>query len=99
MGVIFVYNDLILILLSVFAVFGIYAVIREIVMACTKSRGIVYAVRFAAGDDEMRTAELLLKAEHLAGKCRDTERHPVLLTDSTGSREAEKVGYEVYVKQ
>ena len=74
MGVIFVYNDLILILLSVFAVFGIYAVIREIVMACTKSRGIVYAVRFAAGDDEMRTAELLLKTEHLAGKCRDTER-------------------------
>ena len=98
MGVIFVYNDLILILLSVFAVFGIYAVIREIVMACTKSRGIVYAVRFAAGD-EMRTAELLLKAEHLAGKCRDTERHPVLLTDSTGSRAAEKFGYEVYVKQ
>lgn len=68
MGVIFVYNDLILILLSVFAVFGIYAVIREIVMACTKSRGIVYAVRFSAGEDEMRTAEVLLKAEHLAGK-------------------------------
>lgn len=99
MGVIFVYNDLILILLSVFAVFGIYAVIREIVMACTKSRGIVYAVRFSAGDDAMRTAEVLLKAEHLAGKCRDTERRPVLLTDSAGAREAGKFGYEVYVKQ
>ena len=99
MGVIFVYNDLILILLSVFAVFGIYAVIREIVMACTKSRGIVYAVRFAAGDDAMRTAELLLKAEYLAAKCPDAERRPVVLVCSTDAREAEKFGYEVYIKQ
>ena len=99
MGVIFVYNDLILILLSVFAVFGVYAVIREIVMACTKSRGILYAVRFSSGDEEMRIAEMLLKAEHLAGKSRDTERRPVLLTDSGSAREAEKFGYEVYIKQ
>lgn len=99
MGVIFVYNDFILILLSVFAVFGVYAVIREIVMACTKSRGILYAVRFAAGDDEMHTAELLLKAEYLAAKCPDAERRPVVLVCSTDAREAEKFGYEVYIKQ
>ena len=99
MGVIFVYNDLILILLSVFSVFGVYTVIREIVMLATQSRGIVYAVRFASGDDEMRTAEMLLKAEHLAGKSGETERHPVVLTDRAGARAAEKFGYEVYVKQ
>ena len=92
MGVIFVYNDFILILLSVFAVFGVYAVIREIVMACTKSRGILYAVRFAAGDDA-------LKAEYLAAKCPDAERRPVVLVCSTDAREAEKFGYEVYIKQ
>lgn len=99
MGVIFVYNDFILILLSVFAVFGVYAVIREIVMACTKNRGILYAVQFAAGDDEMHTAELLLKAEYLAAKCPDAARRPVVLTCIADAREAEKFGYEVYIKQ
>lgn len=98
MGVIFVYNDLILILLSVFAVFGVYALIREIVMVCTKSRGIVYAVRFSASDDEMRTVERLLKVAYLAGKDHDAEPHPILLASRAEAREAEKYGYEVYIK-
>lgn len=99
MGVIFVYNDCILILLSVFAVFGAYAVIREIVMACTRSRGILYAVRFAAGDDEMQTAELLLKAAYLAERHRGVEHRPAVLADRESAREAEKFGYDVYIKQ
>lgn len=92
------YNDLILVLLSVFAVFGVYALIREIVMVCTKSRGIVYAVRFAASDDEMQTVERLLKVAYLAEKDHDVESRPILLASRADAREAEKYGYEVYIK-
>lgn len=93
------YNDLIMIGISVFAVFGAYAVIREIVMLFTKTNGIVYAVRLRSGDDELHIAETLAKAEYLAQTDRLTENRPVLLLDGGEAEGAEKYGYEVYIKK
>ena len=93
------YNDLILIIISVFAVFGAYAVIREIVMLFVKNTDIVYAVRLRGDGDALRVEEALAKAEYLAQTDFETESRPVLLLDGGDAEDAERYGYEVYVKK
>ena len=93
------YNDLILIVISVFAVFGAYAVIREIVMLFVKNTDIVYAVRLRGDSDTLRVEEALAKAEYLAQTDLQTESRPVLLLDGGDAEDAERYGYEVYIKK
>lgn len=93
------YRDLILIIISVFAVFGVYAVIREVVMLFIKNTDIVYAVRLRGDGDALRVEEALAKAEYLSQTDSQTENRPVLLLDGGDAEDAERYGYEVYIKK
>lgn len=91
-GVIFVYNSLV-ILLCVFAVYGAYAIFREIALACARKKQIAAAVRV--------TSELMDKiavAEYYTQKYTYFESRPVLLCDTDPPTDIQKYGLDVYVK-
>lgn len=93
------YHDLILIFISVFAVFGVYTAIRDVTMLFVKSADVVIAVRLRADCDALCLEETLAKAEHMAQTDFQTENRPVLLLDGGDADDAERYGYEVYIKK
>ena len=99
MGVFFVYNDSIMILLCVFAVYGVYAMLRELILLFARKKCAVAAVRIYAGMDRDACMDAIRFAEQLAGARWQFESVPVLLCDAPASTEIQNYGYEVYVKQ
>lgn len=93
------YNNTIMIVFCVLAVFGAYALLREIVMLlCRKSRAVA-AVRIRAEMDADACADAVRFAEQLAGTNRQLERAPVLLCDAPVPKDLQNYGYEIYVRQ
>ena len=94
-GVIFVYNDTIMIILCVFVVYGAYAFFREIFLLFSKKRCVVAAVRIKSDADIERT----ILAEQYISTYSFLDRAPVLLCEKDLSEDLKKYGYEVYIKQ
>ena len=86
------YNSFV-ILFCVFAVYGAYALLREIVFAVARKKRIVAAVRVASDiTDALAVAELYTQ------KYICFEGRPVLLCDTEPPSEVKKYGLDVYVK-
>lgn len=98
-GVFFVYNDSIMILFSVLAVFGAYALLREIAMLFGRKSRVVAAVRIRADMDVDARTDAVRIAEELAGSDRRFESAPVLLCDVPVPKDLQDYGYEIYVRQ
>ncbi len=99
MGVFFVYNNGIMILLCTLAVFGAYALLRELVLLLFRKNRIVAAVRIHADMDADARTDAVRLAEQLAGSRRQMERAPVLLSDVPVPKDLEAYGYAIYVRQ
>lgn len=82
-----------MILLCVFAVYGAYAVFRELALVFARKKQVVAAVRL--GSD---LADRLAVAEYYTQKYTYLEGRPVLLCDSEPPRGIEKYGMDVYWK-
>ena len=92
------YNDIILIFLCVFAVYGAYAIIREMIMLlCRKSR-VAAAVRIYSdmSDDEQNDAIMLV--ENYVCSNSFLERAPIIICDSESAEHLQRYGYEIYIR-
>lgn len=98
-GVFFVYNDSMMILFSVLAVFGAYALLREIAMLFGRKSRVVAAVRIRADMDADARTDAVRLAEQLAQTNRQMESAPVLLSDVPVPKDLQNYGYEIYVRQ
>lgn len=97
-GVFFVYN-MIMILFSVLAVLGAYALLRELVMVLGRKSRAVAAVRIRADMDADARTDAVRLAEQIAETNRQLESAPVLLCDTPVPKELQNYGYEIYVRQ
>ena len=98
-GVIFVYNDSSMILLCIFAVYGVYAMLRELVMLLVRKKRAVVAIRISADMERDACIEAIRFAEQFAEGNRHVERGPVLLCDAGDPDKMQGYGYEIYVKR
>lgn len=96
-GVILVYNDIVIIVLCVFAVYGAYALFREISMLFSRKNRVAAAVRIK--DDEQLQNDAVVIAEQYIATHTFLERAPVLLCDKYVPSDLQKYGYEIYIKQ
>ena len=88
------YNDIVMIILCVFAVYGVYSVIREIVMLLTKRNNFILAIKV----DSKTVNEDIVLAEQYLEENSVLNKKPVLLCDTEMAEEIKKYGYEVFVK-
>ena len=86
------YNSII-ILFCVFAVYGAYAMLREISLLLIRKNRIVAAVRL-----DSTVADRMVLAESITQKCASFERYPVLLCEEDPFEDIEKYGMDIYVK-
>ena len=95
-GVILVYNDIITIIVCMFAVYGAYAFLKEIIMFCLKKFKVTVAVRVSDKSDLFNT---LAAADFYISTYAFLEKKPVLLCESNDAELLKKYGYDVYIKQ
>lgn len=95
-GVILVYNDIITIIVCMFAVYGAYAFLKEIIMFCLKKFRVAAAVRVS---DEDSLFNDLAAADFYISTYAFLEKKPVLLCESKDVDELKKYGYDIYIKQ
>ena len=88
------YNDIIMIVLCVFAVYGAYALFKEIFMLFYRDHSVVVAVRV---DNSLYEDNIVLAEKCIADNCL-LEKYPVLLCVDTVPEDLSKYGYEIYVK-
>lgn len=93
------YNDSIMILLCVFAVYGAYALLREAAILILRKSCAVAAVRILSDMDADTCREAIRTGEEIASTHLHFERKPVLLCEIPPSAELSEYGYEIYVKQ
>lgn len=93
------YNDGSMILLCIFAVYGVYAMLREVFMLLIRKKRAVIAIRISADMERDACIEAIRFAEQLAEGNRRVERVPVLLCDALEPKKMQGYGYEVYVKR
>jgi len=94
-----VYNDIILIFICVFAVYGAYALIRELgMLVCGKNR-IVAAIRINSQMCEDEQNDALILADNYISSYGFLERAPIIICDSESTNDLERYGYEVYIRQ
>lgn len=98
-GVFFVYNDSIMIIFSILAVFGAYALLRELVMLFGRKKRAVAAVRIRADMDANACTDAVRFVELLSQSNRQLESAPVLLCDAPVPKDLQNYGYEIYVRQ
>lgn len=92
------YNEIILIILSVFAVFGMYSAIREFfVLFCEKSQ-LVVAIRIAADSQDENINDSLIVAYGYIDEHYILERRPVFICDDLNSECIGTLQHDVYVK-
>ncbi len=96
-GVILVYNDIIIIILCVFAVYGAYALLREIAMLFSKRNRVAAAIR-VKNDERCQNDSVVTAEQYIATHC-FLEREPVFICDGGVPENLKKYGYEIYVKQ
>ncbi len=96
-GVILVYNDIIIITLCVFAVYGVYAVIREIAMLFLKKRGLVLAIKMDSDMRKDERADAVALAENCIYKHSFLNRTPIIICDKAVD-DYKKYGYKIYVR-
>ncbi len=90
------YNDIIIIFICTFAIYGIYAFLREVCMLFMRKKRVVAAIR--VGNDISLREEKIANAERLIDFHYFLERKPVLLCDIEGAKENSNYGYDVYIK-
>ena len=97
-GVILVYNEIIIIVLSVFAVFGAYSVIREFFILLCKKEQLVVAIKITDVPNERSMLERIETAEEYITEHYIFEKHPVFICDSFDSTWGDISKFDVYVK-
>ncbi|MBQ8837109.1 MAG: hypothetical protein IJ002_06350 [Clostridia bacterium] len=91
------YNDIVIIILCVFAVYGAYALLREISMLFSRKNRVAAAVRVKSNEQLQNDA--IVTAEQYIATHTFLERAPVLLCDGCVPNDLKKYGYEIYIKQ
>lgn len=91
------YNDIVMIILCVFAVYGAYALLREISMLFSRKNRVAAAVRIKRNERLQNDAVII--AEQYIATHAFLERAPVFLCDGDVPRDLQKYGYDIYIKQ
>ncbi len=92
------YNDIILILLCVFAVYGVYSVFREIGMLLCRKNRVAAAVNISLDMSENQINDALVFAQNSVYSYSFLERAPVIICDREKADCLKRYGYEIYVK-
>lgn len=93
------YNDIVIILFCVFAVYGVYALVREVaVLLFRKSRAIA-AARITSEMDADARNDAIRNAEQFAQQCVRVDKAPVLLCDDPIDADLAAYGYAIYIRQ
>ena len=93
------YNDIIMIFLCVFAVYGVYALLREIgAVVCRKNR-IVAAIKVCSEMCEDDINDAVIFAENYISSYSFLERAPIIVCDSENAKFLKRYGYDIYIKQ
>ena len=92
------YNDIVLIFLCIFAVYGVYSVFREIEMLLCRRNRIAAAIKISLEMDENRINEAIVFAQNCVYSYSFLERAPVIICDRENADCLQKYGYDVYVK-
>ncbi len=90
------YNDIIMIIISVLAVYGAYALIREVAMLFSRKHRIVAAIRIK--DGMLEDNDAIVVAEQYIASHSFLERTPVLICEREVPKDIENYGYDVYIK-
>ncbi len=92
------YNDIILIFLCVFAVYGAYAAVREIGMLFCRKKRVAAAIRIKTDASEDDRNEMIMTAENYISSHSFLERAPIIISDKETAKYLKRYGYEIYVK-
>lgn len=97
-GVIFVYNDIIVIFTCAFAIFGVYSVIREVFAVLGRRFKMVAAI-YISENTNLKSIESMVEYAELC-ICDHTflEAQPILVTDCVNAEFLKDLKYTVYVK-
>ena len=90
------YNDIIIIAVCTFAIYGIYVLLREVCMLFLGERRIVAAIRVE--NDCYLDSERISEVKELIDSTFFLERTPILLCDRDAAHNFKNYGYDVYVK-
>ena len=93
------YNDIILIFLCVFAVYGVYSLVREFWMLICRKNKIAAAIRI---DSQMRENDIndaILFAENYISSYSFLERMPIIICDGENAKYLKRYGYDIYIRQ
>ena len=90
------YNDIIIIAVCIFAIYGIYVLLREVCMLFLGERQIVAAIRVE--NDCYLYPERISEVNELIDSTFFLERTPILLCDRDVAHNFKNYGYDVYVK-
>lgn len=97
-GVIFVYNDIIIIFICAFAVYGAYSVLREILDALGKRLKIVAAIYITENTDWASIENAVEYANLCICEHSFLEAQPIFVTDCVNAEFLKDLKYTVYVK-
>ena len=90
------YNDIAVIFLCVLAVYGAYALFREISMVFSRKNRIVAAVRVKSST-QLQSDDIVIAEKYVASHS-FLDKKPVLLFDGEVPEELKKYGYDIYIK-
>lgn len=93
-GVIFVYNSLI-ILLCVLAVYGAYALFRELLVILSRNKVVSLSVKVK---DMNELQDMLSVAEYYTQKYSFFDNKVIVVCEAENAGKIEKYGFDVYVK-
>lgn len=93
------YNDIVMITLCVFAVYGVYALFREISMLFSRKIRVFAAVRINSKMSKDERNDALLAAENFIHYHSFLERAPIIINEGVSSQELKKYGYKIYELQ
>ena len=85
-----------MIVLSIFAVYGAYALLREIAMLFSRKSRVVVAVRISGKMDSEQRSNAIITAENYIHYNSFLERVPIIISEDLSAKELKKYGFKVY---
>ena len=98
-GVILLYNDIVMIILCIFAVFGFYSLLREFSMLFSRRSRVSAAVFVNSEMSRDEINEVILNAEDYIYNHSFLHRYPIIINDGKSFDELKRYGCNIYVEQ